>query len=191
MQDFTWIQVIAVVACALNLTLIATLPTVLFKPGRKHFSWWLTAAPLIVAGVGLSTMVFGVGVWGFTNPIFAVGALAAVPLAGASIGLIAWAGRSHRTRIALWHQEDDGPVELVTWGPYRHVRHPLYAAFLLTLLACVVAAPGWVTGAALASGLLLLNRTAGREEVRLAASPLGTGYGEYMARTGRFVPRAR
>jgi protein-S-isoprenylcysteine O-methyltransferase Ste14 len=177
------------VVCALNLTLIATLPTVLFKPGTKHLGWWLTAAPLILGGCGVLAGVLGVGGWSLPGLLPVLLAFASIPWALGSIALISWAGRSHRARLALWHQEDDGPAELVTWGPYRKIRHPLYAAFLMTLVACLLCAPGWTTVVALIAGGVQLNRTAASEEKRLAASTLGRDYSDYMEGTGRFVPR--
>ncbi len=191
MPTLSLFGLIATLACALNLTLIATLPTVLFKPGVRRFAWWLTASPLILAGGGL--VVGTLGGAGVTLPpqLQGVAAPLGATLAFGSMSLIRWAGRAHHSRLALWHQEDDRPEELVTWGPYRHIRHPLYTAFLLTLVACFMAVPGWATGLALLGGLVQLNRTAAREERRMAASSFGQAYSQYVARTGRFLPLVR
>jgi protein-S-isoprenylcysteine O-methyltransferase Ste14 len=77
---------------------------------------------------------------------------------------------------------------LVMKGPYRFVRHPFYDAVALTVLANALAAANWflLVGGVLTLSLIIL-RTA-REEERLVAR-FGDAYREYMARTGRFIPR--
>lgn len=186
------LQLTGAAACLANLGLIASLPSVLFKPGKKHVAWWTTAAPLISAGVGIV-----VGVWVAWSTWAVFGSTGTVPtvlgvaLTVGSAGLIAWAGASHRHRFALWHQDDDAAVELVTWGPYRFVRHPLYSAFLLTLAACALVSPNLFTVFGLVGGCVQLNRTAAREENRLSSGPLGEQYRAYAKSVGRFWPRAR
>jgi len=44
---------------------------------------------------------------------------------------------------------------------------------------------------ALAYGCAILNATAAREEQRLANSPFGASYRQYLERTGRFLPKWR
>lgn len=184
------LQLTGAVACLANLGLIASLPAVLFKPGKRHIAWWTTAAPLISAGAGVVA-----GAWfvlmapsgsGFGADVATALGFA---LTLASAALIVWAGTSHRHRFALWHQDDDAPRELVTWGPYRFVRHPLYSAFLLTLAACTLVAPNAFTVLGLGAGFAQLNRTAAREERRLSAGPFGAEYRSYIRSAGRFIPK--
>lgn len=66
----------------------------------------------------------------------------AVVLAMLSTSLIWFAVGSHRVRLALWHQDDDAPVEIVSWGAYRHVRHPFYSFYSAFLLAFAAALAG-------------------------------------------------
>lgn len=77
---------------------------------------------------------------------------------------------------------------LVTKGPYRWVRHPFYDAVALSVFANALVAANWFL---LAGGLvtlaLIVLRT-GREEDRLIAR-FGDSYRNYMARTGRFLPK--
>lgn len=77
---------------------------------------------------------------------------------------------------------------LVRSGPYRLVRHPYYDGYLLVLLGNSLLSASWLL---LASGLLvfvlLVVRTR-REEERLVAR-FGDEYRDYMATTGRFLPR--
>ena len=76
---------------------------------------------------------------------------------------------------------------LVLHGPYRWVRHPLYAAAALLVLAVAIVAANWlllVAGAILVSLLVIRTR---KEEENLVAR-FGDNYREYMNRTGRFLP---
>lgn len=184
----------ASVLVLVNMAAIGLLPRLFFrKDGSFNLAWWLTAAPFFVCAMTHVALLAG---W---LPPFTAGsaasaaAVAAVPLAAASIGLIGATVGCHRVPLALWHQREDAdaPQEIVTWGPYRWVRHPFYTAFLIGLAAGVLAGPHLLTAAALAYGLTALTLTARREERRLAASPLGSAYQDYVRRTGRFVPRAR
>jgi protein-S-isoprenylcysteine O-methyltransferase Ste14 len=109
----------------------------------------------------------------------------------ASIALIAFTLGTHRTRIALWHQRNDAPESIVTYGAYRWIRHPFYSAFLLGLLGALLFCPQWGTLVAFLYGFFILNHTAAREEERLGGSNFGTEYQAYMQRTGRFLPRRR
>ncbi len=116
-------------------------------------------------------------------------ALVAVAGSALSIGLIAQTLGTDRIPIALWHQTDDAPQHIVTWGAYRLIRHPFYTAFLIAFAAALLALPHWLTAALLIYMVVMLNTVAAREERMLSASEFGTEYREYCARTGRFVPR--
>lgn len=172
-----------------NLAAIALLPVVFFRRGRPNARWCLAAAPYPLAAAALVAAWAGAWTpWGGATPraVFAVGGVLAN---AASLALIALTIGVHRVPLALWHQDDDAPVELVTWGPYTRVRHPFYAAFLLGLAAACAAAPGPATLGVLALAFALLTWTARREERRLAAGEYGELYRAYLGRTGRFLPR--
>jgi protein-S-isoprenylcysteine O-methyltransferase Ste14 len=77
---------------------------------------------------------------------------------------------------------------LVTRGIYRHIRHPLYAAFWLWAIAQALLLPNWVAGAAglIGFGALFFFRV-GREE-QLMIEAFGEEYRVYMRQTARVVP---
>jgi protein-S-isoprenylcysteine O-methyltransferase Ste14 len=77
---------------------------------------------------------------------------------------------------------------LITAGIYRHIRHPLYAAFWLWAIAQALLLPNWVAGAAglIGFGTLFFFRV-GREE-RLMIETFGEEYRSYMRQTSRIVP---
>ncbi|MBI4539981.1 MAG: isoprenylcysteine carboxylmethyltransferase family protein [Gemmatimonadetes bacterium] len=77
---------------------------------------------------------------------------------------------------------------LVTWGPYRWVRHPLYSTACLALAALSVLAANWFMALTTAIVMAALPFLARREEAHLLEK-FGSEYAEYMARTGRFLPR--
>jgi protein-S-isoprenylcysteine O-methyltransferase Ste14 len=106
-----------------------------------------------------------------------------------AIALFAATLGTHRIPIPMWHQRDDHPTKLVTWGPYRWVRHPFYASYYLYFPASLLVAPTWPLACVVVYAILILNRTAAREEAELLSSPeLGQEYARYIARTGRFFP---
>src|SRR5262245_5302114 len=77
---------------------------------------------------------------------------------------------------------------LVTHGPYRWIRHPLYTSVALAVLANSLTTANWfifLTGAT--AFALLVVRT--RKEEENLITRFGDEYRRYMRQTGRFVPR--
>ena len=169
------------------------LPAIFFRGGkisRFNLKWWLTAAPY---GVAPAFML--AGALGYVKPFSAGTPYEAwldgisVPFAAASIALQCVTIAIHRVPLSLWHQNDDAPKEIVTWGPYGVVRHPFYVAFLILVTGSAIAFPHWGTFGSVIGGFVVLTLTAMREERRLLASHLGAEYAAYLKRTGRFFPR--
>jgi protein-S-isoprenylcysteine O-methyltransferase Ste14 len=159
------------------------------RDGRIGLMWWLTALPFFVCPAILLFAFFAhtpVMTWpGWRGP----GELTAVLADAASLALIFFTLGTHRIPLALWHQDNDSPAHIVTYGAYGRIRHPFYASFILTFLGAFALFPHWSTLFLLGYALVLLNLTAAREEKRLSASSFGAEYRQYMARTGRFLPR--
>lgn len=75
---------------------------------------------------------------------------------------------------------------IVTNGPYRFIRHPIYAAVIYFLSASVIAHPSGPTfGAVLIADLALCVRLRAEEMLLLAQYP---EYGDYARRTSRILP---
>lgn len=92
--------------------------------------------------------------------------------------------------LSLAHS-DDLPQHLVTIGPYRYLRNPLYSAYLLAWFGGVVAS-GWLWLWLLPTALvhlLLYFRAAREEEGKFARSPLAAEHAAYVRQTGMFFPR--
>ena len=78
---------------------------------------------------------------------------------------------------------------LVTFGPYRWVRHPSYTGSLITLGGFGFALGSWLgAGAATAIALAAFSYRVHVEE-RALLEAFGEDYRAYMHRTGRFLPR--
>ena len=77
---------------------------------------------------------------------------------------------------------------LVTHGPYRWVRHPFYVTTALLMASVTVLAANWLIGAGSVLVLSLLAVRTPKEE-RMLIERFGQQYRDYMAKTGRFLPR--
>ncbi len=77
---------------------------------------------------------------------------------------------------------------LVTSGPYRWVRNPIYTSYFALTLSLFLLATNWFIGLALlALSILLASRVEGEEALLLER--FGDEYRAHMRRTGRFLPR--
>lgn len=76
---------------------------------------------------------------------------------------------------------------LVRHGPYRFVRHPIYAAFLGDFVGAWLLQPNAFFSVAMPIAIARVVLQAVREEQLLVAS-FGQGYRDYMRSTKRFVP---
>lgn len=169
-----------------NFLAIGLLPRLFFRrDGKFNIRWLATGAPFFVVPATLVLAWFGV----VQAVDSVIGAAFATLLSTVSIALIAMTVGTHRIPLALWHQDNDAPAEIVTWGPYARVRHPFYTSFLLAFAAAVVALPHALTVGALLYAFVALSITAVREEKRLSASKFGDEYRNYMSVSGRFLPR--
>jgi protein-S-isoprenylcysteine O-methyltransferase Ste14 len=78
--------------------------------------------------------------------------------------------------------------ELITHGPYRWVRHPLYSVGTLLFIAFALMAANWFIGLASLVVFVMLMIRLPKEEEKLIER-FGDEYRAYMKRTGRFLPR--
>lgn len=108
----------------------------------------------------------------------------AVFAAGGALGAWAWLtiGGAHLRIRPEPHPEG----RLVTWGPYRWIRHPMYACTLLIASSWVLTRPTvsrWLGLALL--GTALVAKLRHEEELLVAVYP---EYPSYRSRTKRLVP---
>ncbi len=79
--------------------------------------------------------------------------------------------------------------QLVTWGPYRYIRHPSYMGYFLMFLGFFLL---WLNLIALLPLIAIpgyVRISASEEE--LLAKRFGDEYRKYQQQTGKFVPRFR
>lgn len=112
--------------------------------------------------------------------------------AGAGVGVAAAA-------LLIWTFRCLGPnltdtvvtrrdATLVTHGPYRWVRHPFYLAFALAVVADTLVTANAYLGATGAAAFVAIVARTSIEERKLLER-FGREYEQYMAGTGRFLPR--
>jgi protein-S-isoprenylcysteine O-methyltransferase Ste14 len=77
---------------------------------------------------------------------------------------------------------------LVTHGPYRWVRHPFYSTAALLMASVTVMTANRLVGLNSLVVLALLAVRTPKEE-QMLIERFGQRYRDYMAKTGRFVPR--
>jgi protein-S-isoprenylcysteine O-methyltransferase Ste14 len=79
---------------------------------------------------------------------------------------------------------------LVTNGPYRWIRHPLYTFGFLAFIGLSLLSANWFIATMVCFGLpVILART--RIEEQQLIDRFGDDYRAYMQRTGRYFPRLR
>lgn len=111
----------------------------------------------------------------------------AVPILSAGLWLFWY---SHHTIGHYWsiQVQFTQAHRLVTDGPYRYVRHPLYTALFLGYLGTLVALQSWTLAAwfpvFVASYLLFA-----REEENVMEHGFGEAYRAYRRQTGMFLPK--
>lgn len=91
-------------------------------------------------------------------------------------------GRAFRIGI-----DPEQPGPLVTDGPYRYIRHPVYASFIAYYLAAWLLQPNLLFGIAAPLAILRIVYQAGREE-RALLQQHGAAYAAYGRTTSRFIP---
>jgi protein-S-isoprenylcysteine O-methyltransferase Ste14 len=78
---------------------------------------------------------------------------------------------------------------LITSGPYRTIRHPIYTAFLLILGSTLLISSNWLIGLCWAgmTALEVASRIGFEESLMLEY--FGEQYRQYMKRTGQLLPK--
>jgi protein-S-isoprenylcysteine O-methyltransferase Ste14 len=110
-----------------------------------------------------------------------------VGLAAASLALLAWADHSLGPNLSVT-LDLQAEHKLVTTGPYRWVRHPIYTSSLLFTASHVLITSNAFVGACLLGGVVILCLGRIPREERMMLARFGDAYRAHMARTGRFLP---
>ena len=78
---------------------------------------------------------------------------------------------------------------LITSGPYRWVRHPMYTVLYIHLAAIMLLTRNWFVGGISLLALTVIIVARLRHEEAVMAEKFGPEYDGYIRRTGRFLPR--
>jgi protein-S-isoprenylcysteine O-methyltransferase Ste14 len=108
-------------------------------------------------------------------------------LGAVSLTLALWIFRTIGKNITSTVQTRE-EHELVTDGPYRWVRHPLYTVGTSFFVSLSLLAANWFMGLASLVVLVMLLIRLPKEEEKLIEK-FGDEYRSYMKRTGRLLPR--
>lgn len=166
------------------------------KEQRPWFSPWegrVFAALRVLVGLPMMAILVLYLVW--PSPLSFASLLipGALRWVGATLfaigaGLVIWVNRTLGRNFSgsLVLRPDH---QLVRGGPYRWVRHPMYTAFVVTIVGMLLLSANLLVGGIplVLLPVVLLVRTP-REEAMLL-DRFGDEYRHYMTTTGRFLPR--
>jgi protein-S-isoprenylcysteine O-methyltransferase Ste14 len=165
-----------------------------FKPSRQSKGQQkVVRAPSSRWGIVLQTIGFACA-WMYVRPDgFAkstpalVASMILAPLAVA----LAWAAARHLGKQWRYEAALSKDHELIRTGPYKWIRHPIYASMLGMLLATLAAWTWWPM--AIASVLFFLAGTEVRirAEERLLADRFQAEFAQYRKSTSAYIPLIR
>lgn len=101
--------------------------------------------------------------------------------------LFSWSIIARGRYATSWEMRDNH--KLVTWGPYRYVRHPSYLAYFAMFTGLFAIWPSWLTLVPLVAIPSYFSVTL--QEERLLEQRFGCEYLEYQRNTGRFIPKLK
>jgi protein-S-isoprenylcysteine O-methyltransferase Ste14 len=156
---------------------------------RGHFVSEKMAPPamLLAAWVIASTIVFSVLLFVFEAPVWAV--VLGLLVEGASLWVFRAAVAASRQARLLFAFDPGLPHGLLDSGPYRYVRHPFYASYLMFWTGWAVAIWSWWTLPFLLGFAVFYIRAAADEERKFAGTELSADYQRYRRRAGLFWPK--
>lgn len=153
-----------------------------FPDGVKNYQ-------IAAAACGTLTGIVNAIVLLWFNPHPLAGTVAAIVLYTASWLLYESAILATRSKQLSFAFSGDLPVHLLNQGPYRLMRHPFYASFLLAWVAGICATGQLLLVLPLVMMFCIYNGAANHEEAKFAASPQADAYARYRAVTGKYLPR--
>jgi protein-S-isoprenylcysteine O-methyltransferase Ste14 len=148
------------------------------RPGRR----WRPVGGLTLIGVLVIVRVFRTGSLSVNSPV--LGVIGAVVLVS-GLGLAIWA-RVHLGRNWGMPMSQREEPELITSGPYRWVRHPIYTGLLLGVLGTALATS--LVGLIVAVVLCGVFYHSATVEERNLTAEFPTAYPAYRASTKMLIP---
>ena len=158
------------------------------QTSRRELTARFSRTLVMVHGLAFMAMYIGLGRAVIPNrvPIWFPGQrLAGAIVIESGAVLAAWAVatfRSWRVRAKLERSH-----ELMTSGPFRFLRHPIYMGLNMLALGTAIWVPAPVVWAAVVL-MAIGSDLRARAEERLLDQAFGLSYREYIKRTRRFIP---
>ena len=148
----------------------------------------LAAGALEAVGIGLSVTAPVLDLTGTLDPLVS-GPLRWFGLALGAVGVLGVAVSQHAMgsswRIGV---DQERPTGLVTSGPFRHVRNPIYSCLVLLAVGVALLVPNLAAIAGAAILVLYVQVQARAVEEPWLRREHGDAYLAYARRVGRFVP---
>jgi protein-S-isoprenylcysteine O-methyltransferase Ste14 len=121
------------------------------------------AMPIWLRWTGVAATCVGIGLFGWTHQVL---------------------GKNWTAIPALSENH-----ELVTSGPYRYIRHPMYTTFFIVGFGFLFLSANWLIGVIYIGTLLLMYAVRISAEEKMMLDRFGDAYRQYMKTTGRLLPR--
>jgi protein-S-isoprenylcysteine O-methyltransferase Ste14 len=155
---------------------------------------WLVFVPLVLLWCTLPWLGLARESGPLAPPAFAREGVAYPALrwvaALAAVGCLVATVRCWRRMGRHWRMDiSDRHTALITDGPFARVRHPIYAFGIAMMIASAIVLPTAPMLLIAVVHVVWMNVKARNEEAHLARMH-GDAYAQYVARTGRFLPRA-
>lgn len=159
---------------------------------RREQLMWMLWVPVIVAWNALpalatkSEFLLALPQWAIESHAIYITRIITAGIAVVCYGItvICWIVMGRNWSVAV--VQDD--QQLVTRGPFRLVRHPIYALSIVLMICTAIALPTLPMAIIAVLHIILLNIKARGEERHLLAK-YGEQYRTYMRTAGRFIPQ--
>jgi protein-S-isoprenylcysteine O-methyltransferase Ste14 len=152
-----------------------------FKSGRYPLGMYVISTLSLVGLTVFLTLAF-------QGQLVFVGACLALTLVAQA--LFAWAIRHSRDKRLTLALDDEMQSEtIIRTGPWRYMRHPFYASYMIFWLACALATQHLISVIVFLTLSGIYTYSALREERVLSSGPLRKDYIAYRETVGFFYPR--
>ena len=160
-------------------------PVIIFRTGNAEeiaalVAFWLFPLALIASTFGPETGIFRLL---FNAPALQFAGIVLL-LGGLVLQYVSIVTLGRAFTIGL---DPDQQKYLIRHGPYRYVRHPIYAAFLGYFIGAWMLQPNLFFSIAMPAAITRVVAQAMKEE-QLLLTTFGAEYRAYMASTRRFIP---
>lgn len=153
----------------------------------------VASAPASRWGIGLVVVAYALA-WAYIRPAGfekSTPALIASMILGPPSAALAWTATRHLGKQWRYQAALSQDHELIQTGPYRRLRHPIYASMLGMLLATLAAWTWWPLALASVIAFLAGTEIRIRAEEGLLAERFGPSFSAYRARTSAYIPFLR